>query len=120
MTDRDPDSSISDASPLRLGELLAAAEMIPDLSCFSLEHWPGYQSWPRSRDDSDPALGLDLGRRRFLRGPRRGPRGWLAWFAGPRDPPPRQALLHSSSAVKKQSLGFDAFPRRSGPESVDR
>lgn len=98
MTDRDPDSSISDASPLRLGELLAAAEMIPDLSPFSLEHWPGYQSWPRSRDDSDPALGLDLGRRRFFA---RAPT-WSARLAGLVRRAARPAAAASASAFVKR------------------
>lgn len=43
MTKDDQRAFAVDAIPLKMGEIIAAAEMAPDLSCLPLEDWPGYR-----------------------------------------------------------------------------
>jgi hypothetical protein len=54
------ETSGPDASPLRFGEILAAAEMMPDFGSLPLECWPGNQCLLPSHEETRLAAGPSL------------------------------------------------------------
>ena len=61
----DRESPAPDAVPLRFGEILSAAEMMPDFGSLPLERWPLYRCSPPSREEPNSAIAISPPNRAF-------------------------------------------------------